>query len=468
MFADACALIGTALDGHSRQQQIADFARSKSFGTALARLRDVMRSNSFDVFVTRFDHRTRQDGFHVLNDWDGKADHVNPNTIPVDVLDYIARQRGGEAPDPRALAMLLDYYYFHILQLLSLRIWDDGDADENLDRLTTLLDALQGPNGSGQRFVTNADTLILIATSHFEVVERGYDKLLRRVKTLNRAHQTNVALGHASSMGSHLRFGFEATYARDTTSMREDNVADYPWLCFALGTLMRAYVAASGSKPEGPRALQPEEAPVSEPAGARAVQPEGAPVSEPAGARAFQTEEAPVFEPEGARAFQASGAAIVEAMANGLSPDARAFIGAAPPSLSRADAERAAFRDAFLAHRSDLLAEFERHRPVEGTYSPLSFFFNFSHNVLKGTIVDALLRGEPWPVAFNDMLTGLPLVRPEADAIDEREPLARRLMDYARENPDRIGGRLMPVIVYDPRAGHRAFRVMMEKLAPSP
>jgi hypothetical protein len=171
---------------------------------------------------------------------------------------------------------------------------------------------------------------------------------------------------------------------------------------------------------------------------------------------------------------------------NGLSPDARAFVGAPPASLSRAESERAEFRDAFLAHRSDLVAEFERHRPVDGAYSPLSFFFNFSHNVVKGTIVDALLRGEPWPVAFNEMLTGLPTVRlkpdtpgeekpdttadDKADAAgeDPREALARTLMDYAREHPDRIGGRLMPVIVYDPRAGHRAFRIMMEKLAPSP
>ena len=42
-------------------------------------------------------------------------------------------------------------------------------------------------------------------------------------------------------MGSHLRFGFEATYGRDTVVMRDDNVADYPWLCFALATLMREY-----------------------------------------------------------------------------------------------------------------------------------------------------------------------------------------------------------------------------------
>src|SRR5258706_11841811 len=107
MFADACALIATALEGSTRQHQIADLARLKSFGKALARLRDLMRSNSFDPFVNGFDHRTRQDGFHVLNDWDGKADHVNPDSIPVDVLDYVSARRGGETPDARALAMLL-------------------------------------------------------------------------------------------------------------------------------------------------------------------------------------------------------------------------------------------------------------------------------------------------------------------------------------------------------------------------
>ena len=61
------------------------------------------------------------------------------------------------------------------------------------------------------------------------------------MRTLDQAHQTNVALGHAASMGSHLRFGFEATYARDTVIMRDDNVTDYPWLCFSLATLMREY-----------------------------------------------------------------------------------------------------------------------------------------------------------------------------------------------------------------------------------
>jgi hypothetical protein len=417
-FTEACALVERALAGSTRQHLVSDLARSQPFGKALARLREHVRSNALDPFLAPFDHRTRQEGFHVLHDWDGKADRVNEEIIPVDVLDYVARLRGTAASDASALAVLLDYYYFHVLQLLSLRAWDEADADANLDRLAALLALLQGPGGSGQLFVSDAETLILVATSHFEVVERGYERLLRRVKALNREHQVNVALGHAASMGCHLRFGFEATYGRDTLQMRDDNVADYPWLCFALATVMREYARLrDGGADAGGRAL------------------------------------------------------LVAAIVNGLSADARAFLGVAPKSLSACEADRTEFRDRFLAHRADLLAEFERHRPVDGAYSPLSFFFNFSHNVLKGTIVDALLRGEPWRVSFNEML-GI-AVRPAADGApdhdDDRERLARTLMDYARANPDRISGRPMPVIVYDPRAGHRAFRVMMEKLsAPAP
>jgi len=454
-FDDACSLVDAALAGDARSRLIAELARSKPFGRALARLREHLVSNSFDGFLGPFDHRTRQEGFHALHDWDGKAEEVLGATIPVDVLDYVARQRGDGETDARALAILLDYYHLHVLSLLALRIWDEGNADENLDRVGALLATLQGPDGSGQRFVADAETLILVATSHFEAVERGYDRLLRRVKTLGLGHQVRIALGHASSMGCHLRFGFEATYRRDTVSMRDDNAADYPWLCFALATLMREYASTRATRAD----------------------------ARESGSRAEA--EAPSA---GARRLQPSERAVVEALANGLSADARAFVGAPPASLSVAEAERAEFREAFVAHRSDLLAQFEGHRPVDGRYSPLSFFFNFSHNVLKGVVVDAALRGEPWPASFSDLLAGEvhqkadatyeeevrlkadttheEKVPPEADTtFDVRERLARTLMDYARANPDRINGQLTPVIVYDPRAGHRAFRVMMEKLA---
>ena len=236
-FADACALVESALDARTRL--VDNLARSKPLGRALARLREQMRANSFDLFLPQYDHRTRQEGFHALHDWDGRAEEVLGDTIPVDVLDYVARQRGDAETNARTIAILLDYYYMHVLSLLALRVWDEGDADANLDRVGALLARLQGEGGSGQPFVADAETLILVATSHYEAVERGYDRLLRRVRTLSRAHQLRIALGHASSMGCHLRFGFEATYRRDTVSMRDDNVADYPWLCYALATLMR-------------------------------------------------------------------------------------------------------------------------------------------------------------------------------------------------------------------------------------
>jgi hypothetical protein len=254
----------------------------------------------------------------------------------------------------------------------------------------------------------DAETLLLIATSHYEMYERGYAVLLDNVRTLNDRHQTNIALGHAASMGCHLRFGFEATYGRDTINMRDDNVADYPWLLYALNTLMQQYV----------RLRETGEA--------------GAPHD-----------------------------VLVEALINGLSGDARAFVGKAPASLAGLEHDRAAFRDAFHAYKADLLPAFESYRPTEQTYSPLNFFFNFSHNVVKGTVIDALLEGRSWPVAFNHLLTSH-----SGDAAPPavREHLARTLMDYARANPQKIRGRLMPVIVYDPGAGRQAYSVAIRKL----
>jgi hypothetical protein len=411
-FDAGCALVEDALAEPTRREIVAEAAQSKDFRQALVWLREGMRANvwsagrrriSLERIVNAFDRRTRQDGFHVLHDWDGKADRVNEDTIPVDVLNYLIERRGVEPPDARALAILVDYYFFHILSVFALRIWDEGDADANLDRLGGLMEALQGPHGSGQRFAANAETLILIATSHFELQERGYDKLLARVRALNDAHRTAIALGHAGSMGCHLRFGFEATYGRDTLVMRRDNVADYPWLCFALSTLMQEY---SRRKAEG--ADDPDDA-------------------------------------------------IAEGILNGVSPDARAFVGESPAVLAGCEQERAAFRERFVGYRADLLGTFERFRPSERPFSPLSFFFNFSHNVLKGVVIDALLRGRAWTLTLDDLLTA------NGDGAPKRE-LAETLMGYARSSPDTINGRPTPVIVYDPDAGREAFGVAMRKL----
>jgi hypothetical protein len=296
----------------------------------------------------------------------------------------------------------------HVLSLLTLRAWDEGDADANFDRVEALLQLLQAPGGSGQRFGEDAETLLLIATAHYEREEWGYDRLLARVRELNREHRAAIALGHGAAIGCHLRFGFEATYGRDTSLMRNDNVADYPWLCFSLATLMDEFQALS----EGQEAMLPR-------------------------------------------------SALVESMLSGMTADPRAFLGASPASLAAHEVERDRFREQFLAHQPMLIDEFERFQPSPDAYSPLSFFFNFSHNVVKGQVVDSLVWGLPWPVGLSDLFTSA--ARDETPE-RSRETLARTLTAYARTNPHKIRGRLMPVIVYDPEAGYRAFRLTLRRL----
>ena len=351
-FGSACAGLQTILGGPVRAQVLA--------GQRLEALRDAFRSNSFPAvslqrIVNRIDARTRDDGFHVLHDWDGKADRLNEDTIPVEVANYAIEHCGSGPSEKTVLAILLDYYFFYVLALLALRAWDEGDANENLDRVSRLLAALQGPSGSGQRFVDDAETLILVAIAHFEPDVRAYDRLLEKIKALNQAHRTNLALAHSAILASHLRFGFEATYGRDILEMRKDNAPDYPWLLAALGTLMDAYARMAEDGVHGD----------------------------------FRDR-------------------IAEGLLNGLTPDPRAFVGNPPASLAALEEERSRFCELFQKHRHALLEELERHRPSEEAYSPVSFFFNFPHNLLKGVVIDALLRGEPWKLSLNALLTGLP------------------------------------------------------------
>lgn len=417
-FGQTCAIVASALRGPARREIVDQFAGAGTLAAALKPLRDAMRNNEFrarghqillDRALKAYDGRTRSEGFHILHDWDGVNQQTNPDIIPVDVLHFVAEQRAADPAGRVELAILLDYYFMHVLSLLTLRIWDDGDADENLAMVDELLVELQGPNGSGQRFADNAATLMLIGTSHYEPEEWGYDLLLGRVRNLNARHRFEIGVSHAQSMGCHLRFGFEAQCGRDTVALRDDNIADYPWLCFALAATMAEYERLAEAEAE--------------------------------------TDHRRVVE---------------EALLNGLTPDARAFIGVPPPSLSKSEQDRLRFAEGFERRKSALLAAFPQYRPNESAYSPLSFFFNFSHNVIKGAVVDALLWGEAWDVSLNDLLTGV--TRPGLEA-GSQQLLATTLMAYARSRPDRIRGRLMPVIVYDPQAGRRAFTVAMEKLS---
>ncbi len=409
-FDGICLLLEKALGGTARQEILADAFRSGNAAKSLARLRAGMRSHRFrsatgqldlERAIRNFNSRTEKDGFHVLHDWDGKAEVFNKEIIPVEVVSYFMSTPVSGHAGQTPLAVLLDYYFMYILALLSLRVWDEGDADQNLDRLDRLLGNLQGRNGSGQRFVENAETLIVVATSHFEYEEAAYDRLLEKVRTLNQAHQVKLALVHAGILGSHLRFGLEASYGKDIGAMRADNVPDYPWLCFAVSTLTRAYSHMHDADIHG---VEREK--------------------------------------------------VVEGILNGLSPDARAFVAKPPASLARYEGERSECAERLGRYRQELIEEFKRQRPSPQVYSPISFFFNFPHNLVKGMVVDALARGKPWDLALNDLLTGIPRDEEKGAA---RTALARTLMGYARSSPDTIRGRPLPAVVYDPRAGLRDF-----------
>lgn len=406
VFPSLCTSVREVLDGRMRRDMVAALARAESLQASLGALRQMMREHLWKAsgrsvpmaaMIREADAATRRDGFHALNDWDGVADHVNPEIIPVDVLTYIRALRPDRPASTVAVAVLIDYYFFHIVSLLALRVWDTDDPSSALSEVGELLDALQSPEGSGQLFVSNAETLLLIATSHYEPDEHGYGELLTRMADLSQGQQDAVALGHAASLGAHLRFGFLATYARQPVEMRADNVADYPWLVWAVATVLQrleAMPTVAFSSPDGRQ--------------------------------------------------------LIEALVGGLTADAEALL-AHEPVASR-------LRPLLPA----LLPHFEELCPTPTAYSPLSLFFNFSHNLIKGTVVDAILREEPWRVSYNDLLTG---ASGGASPLPSREALARTLLEYARRSPQRIRGELLPVIVYDPESGRARHAAAMSALS---
>ena len=105
--------------------------------------------------------------------------------------------------------------------------------------------------------------------------------------------------------------------------MRNDNVADYPWLYFALAVVMREYVRIheNGCSDQGERE------------------------------------------------------AVVEALLNGLSPDTKILVNPpAKPFSAIHKTEHAEFCEHLHSYRDDLLEECKPHRPSMNAYSPIGFF----------------------------------------------------------------------------------------------
>ena len=428
-----------------------------------------------DGFVRDYDVRTREEGFHVLHSWNHVEHHFTRENTPVLMLDRFAKEWSAERATPRVQALLLDHYFFYVLALMVMRAWDEGDANRNLDRVTGLLRHLQGPHGSGHQFVARAETLLLMAISHFHPDESAYPRLLENIRTLDRAHRVHFALAEAAILGSHLRWGFAVLYRRDLGRMRGDNVGDYPWLLFSVATLMEEYAR-----------LREDDAPDG------AAEADGA-STEPADDAGGVAEAGDGLG--GDRQRRADRLArVLEGLIDGLTPDPWAFTGAPPEALRPYEAEHAGFRETFAEHRDALMEDFARLRPDREAYSPLSFHCNFPHNAIMAKVsiqladenapnlpMDAMFsRAEPWRPAADDSAaqSGEDDSGDDEDSGDDAhrtgpegfvsanhpEALARYLMAYSGASPERLGRRGARLIIYDPNVGLRYYKMALQAM----
>ncbi|MCX5755961.1 MAG: hypothetical protein NTX19_07575 [Gemmatimonadetes bacterium] len=401
IFADLLGSLARVLDGAARRSITAQLMAEGDSGDVLAALRRGMRAHTFATdaspvslrrIVDTLDARTRKEGLHVLHGWDYRT-HKRPDDIaPVLLLDYCTRLG---VPEPRireSVELLLDQYWTALLALIAVRAWDDGDPNANLDRISQLVRSVNGPDGSGNPVVDDAESLLMLAVAYYHPEEQAYDELLAKVWTLDAAHRLRVALPAAAILGSHLRWGLRFMYQKDVGRMRDDNIVDYPWVLFALSTLMHEYerMQASGEQ-------------------------------------------------------TAARERVVEALFDGLSADPWAFTGKAPAFLSAHEAVHAELRSALGRQRDHLLEEFGRVAPTTKTYSPLGLGCNFLSNAAVATAAIALEDEARYP-SLNALFTRAPSGEP---APGPAERYARRLMQYAAE-PARLGAGGAPLIVYDP------------------
>ena len=421
------ALLEDVLIGPTRATILAGISARGTAGDHQRRLRSAMAAHEFKVedatvdlarLVRRLDHRTRQDGFRVLHAWNHRTHAFTDDIVPVLILDFLERAGGDRAtfaPNAEStLAIVLDYYFLHLLTLCSTRVWDSADPDAALDRLTGLLHALQGADGSGHQFLADSASLLIYALSQFHPEETAYDRVIERVQLLDARHQMAFATVSASVLSAHLRWGFWLMYGRDVVRMRRDNVGDYPWLLNSILTLARAYVAhVEGSASEA--------------------------TPEAVGSRDR----------------------VVQALLQGLAADPWAFRGTPPPALVEHRAAYDELIDILRNHTTELLADLARQAPDKKSYAPLGLHFNFPHNTLVAIVTLALLEGRPQPLPLNL------LFEPEVDTSatgETQEGLARALMAFSQGSPDRLGHRGAMLVAYDPLSGLRSYSLTVDTL----
>lgn len=406
--------------------------------TRLKRLRRAMNEHTLEgtppgmaKVVRRLDVRTRKDGFHCLNSWDHQTHRFTEDITPVLLLDFFVRTKVQDPDADFTVALLVDYYFLHLLALAAMRVWDSDDPGAAMGRVTRLLEKLQGEAGSGHNFLSRAESLLIYAISQFHPEEQAYGRVIDRVSTLPPQHRTDFAISSAAVLGAHLRWGFWLMYERDVVRMRRDNEGDYPWLLWTAETLLEAWRERFGDTAGTAASAEVEAA-------------EGADADSGAADRG-----------DGERDRLLIGLLQV------LAPDPWLLTGSVPASLPDLADRHSAVRDALKELGPALLAKLEAHRPTKERYSPLSLHFNFPHNALVAAVTLSLMESTPAPLPL-DVLFEAPAAE---DGGVAQEHFARVLMAFSGGSLDRLGHRGAMLIAYDPLSGMRSYSMMTRTLS---
>lgn len=403
---------GRIIDHVTTRGHVRDWVGRLKSQVASHVLRSDTEVHDMSGVVERLDALTWADGFKVLHAWNHQTHRFTEDIVPVLMIDFLDRVEApslsgdGEA-GRTTVAILLDYYVLHLLALCAMRIWDTHDPTATLERLTEMVERLQGPGGSGHHFVADAETLLIYALSQFHPEEQAYDRIIDKVRRLHTDHQVTFAQVSAAVLSAHLRWGFWLMYERDPVKMRRDNVGDYPWLLNSVLTLARAFAASIDA-------------------------------GEAASDRA----------------------PITQSLLQGLAADPYAFTGSPPAALASYGDEYRELIEILRSRLDVLLAEIELQKPDKTSYAPLALHFNFPHNTLVAIVTLALLETRPQALTLNDLFVpGF-----ETGVEESQEHLARTLMAFSRGSPDRLGYRGAMLVAYDPLSGLRSFTMTRDTL----
>ncbi|MEM7416262.1 MAG: hypothetical protein AAF389_12235 [Gemmatimonadota bacterium] len=404
--------VETLLADGGRARVLDEVTERGSFEDHLRRLRTRMGEHGFgsdakalSKCVRRLDNRTRQDGFRVLHAWDHQEHAFSRDVVPALLLDFFVRSEVDSKEPRTVLGILLDYYFLHLLALAAMRAWDTDDPDSTMGRVHDLLGLLQGSAGSGHHFVEDAETLLIHALSQFHPEEQAYDRIIERVGHLSAERQLRFAIASAAVLSAHLRWGFWLMYGRDVVRMRDDNVGDYPWLLWTIGTLLEEFTRSTDDAP---------------------------PPSD-----------------------------VVTALVQALAADPWLLEGGAPSALEPYRDRHGEIVGQLRARAVDLVSAMEGDPPRKDRYHPLSLHFNFPHNALVAITTLALLESKPQPLPINA------LFKPEIEGLPEEESqerLARLLMHFSSGSPDRLGRRGAMLVAYDPLSAMRSHSMTRDVL----